>query len=138
MKPLEPSSLLKEILAGDELAVFRRASLEQGLTALRRRQRQRRGVRIGTVLFVPLLLVLVFRSRRPLETSRLQIASLQPSTTALPTPPADGRATKLITDEELFALFPNRPMALVGKSGQQQLVFLDRASISRPPGSSPR
>jgi hypothetical protein len=30
-----------------------------------------------------------------------------------------------ITTEQLFALFPNRPMALVGKPGHQQLIFLD-------------
>jgi hypothetical protein len=32
---------------------------------------------------------------------------------------------KLITDDELLALFPDRPVALIGKPGQQQLVFLD-------------
>ena len=30
-----------------------------------------------------------------------------------------------ITTEQLFALFPNRAMALVGKPGHQQLIFLD-------------
>jgi hypothetical protein len=133
MKPPEQSNLLKEILAGEELADFRQASLEQGLNALRQRQRRRRGVRIGTVLLLPLFFVLMFLSRRTPETSRQQIASIKPITTALPTPPAGGQDTKLITDEELFALFPNRPLALVGKPGQQQLVFLDRSSKSRQP-----
>lgn len=32
---------------------------------------------------------------------------------------------RFINDEELFALFPDRPMALIGEPGQQQLVFLD-------------
>ena len=32
---------------------------------------------------------------------------------------------KIITDEELFALFPNRAMALIGPPGRQQLIFLD-------------
>jgi hypothetical protein len=32
---------------------------------------------------------------------------------------------KLITDEELFALFPGRSVALIGKPGHQQLVFLN-------------
>ncbi len=133
MKSPEQTNLLKEILAGDELADFRQTSLEQGLTALRQQRRRQRGVRIGTVLLLPLLFVFVFLSRRTLESSRRQIAASKPITTALPTPPAGGGATKLITDEELFALFPNRPMALVGKSGQQQLVFLDRSSKSRQP-----
>jgi hypothetical protein len=33
---------------------------------------------------------------------------------------------KLINDDELLALFPDRPVALIGKPGQQQLVFLDK------------
>jgi hypothetical protein len=33
---------------------------------------------------------------------------------------------KIITDEELFSLFPNRSMVLVGQPGHQQLVFLDQ------------
>jgi hypothetical protein len=32
---------------------------------------------------------------------------------------------KIINDEELFALFPNRAMALIGSPGHQQLIFLD-------------
>ncbi len=131
MKPPEQSNLLKEILAGDELADFRQASLEQGLNSLR--QRRRRSVRIGSVFLMSLLFVLVFLSRRTPENSRQQIASIKPIATALPTPPAGGQDTKLITDEELFALFPNRPMALVGKPGGQQLVFLDWSSKSRQP-----
>ena len=132
MKPPEQSNLLKEILAGDELADFRQASLEQGLNALRRQQQRRRIVRIGTGLMLPLVLTLAILSRRGPETSNRHIASTYP-TAAIPTPPADGRDAKFITDEELFALFPNRPMALIGKSGQQQLVFLDRSSKSRQP-----
>ena len=38
--------------------------------------------------------------------------------------PAASQPVKIISDEELFALFPNRPLALVGKPGHQQLVFL--------------
>ena len=30
-----------------------------------------------------------------------------------------------ITADQLFALFPNRQIALVGKPGHQQLIFLD-------------
>ena len=46
-----------------------------------------------------------------------QIAS-QPKTPLTP-------AVKTITDDELFALFPGRSMALIGKPGHQELVFLD-------------
>jgi len=32
---------------------------------------------------------------------------------------------KRISDEDLFSLFPDRSMALIGQPGHQQLVFLD-------------
>jgi hypothetical protein len=38
---------------------------------------------------------------------------------------------RVISDEELFALFPGRSLALVGPPGHQQLVFLDEP-VSRP------
>jgi len=48
-------------------------------------------------------------------------------------PPADTSKVKIITDEELFALFPNRAMALIGSPGHQQLVFLDHGAASEQP-----
>jgi hypothetical protein len=59
-----------------------------------------------------------------------------------PAPPATGPVValqtdtakvKIITDEELFALFPNRAMALIGSPGHQQLVFLDHGVASEQP-----
>ncbi len=41
-----------------------------------------------------------------------------------------GYDLEIITDEELFSLFPNRPLALVGKPGHQQLIFLDQPQTS--------
>jgi len=133
MKPHEPNRLLKEILAGDELTDFRQASLEQGLNAMRRRQRRRRVVRVCALLMLPLLLTFAILSRHAPGTSNRQIASTNPTAAAFPTPPPDRRDTKFITDEELFALFPNRSMALIGKPGQQQLVFLDQPAKRRQP-----
>jgi hypothetical protein len=37
-----------------------------------------------------------------------------------------------ITADQLFALFPNRPMALIGKPGHQQLIFLDKHPAGAP------
>ena len=37
-------------------------------------------------------------------------------------------ASLAINDDELFALFAGRSMALIGKPGEQQLVFLDQNS----------
>jgi hypothetical protein len=82
---------------------------------------------------VPLLFAVAILSRRAPEASNRQIPSANPTTVAISTPQAESRDVKFITDEELFALFPNRPLALVGKPGQQQLVFLDQPAKSRQP-----
>jgi 4-amino-4-deoxy-L-arabinose transferase-like glycosyltransferase len=133
MIPHDPDPLLKELLAGDELASFRQTSLEQGLNALRRQQRRRRAGRGGALLLLPLLFAFAVLWHRSPATSNRQIASTNPMTAVIPTPPAVGRDPKFITDEELFALFPNRPLALVGKPGRQQLVFLDQPAKNRQP-----
>jgi hypothetical protein len=133
MKLPEQDRLLKEILAGDELTNFRQASLEQGLNVMRQQQRRRRVVRICVLVTVPLLFGVVLLSRRAPEASKRQIVSANPPTAAIPGPQARSGDIKFITDEELFALFPNRPLALVGKPGQQQLVFLDQPAKSRQP-----
>jgi hypothetical protein len=126
MKRSEQDQLLKEILAGDDLSDFRRASLEQGLVAIRRQRRRRRVVRACALVSLPFLLVLGIVIRRTLESPAERIASVNPPVTAIPAPRAGSGDVKFITDEELFALFPNRLLALIGKPGQQQLVFLDK------------
>jgi hypothetical protein len=35
---------------------------------------------------------------------------------------------KYITKKELFALFPNRPIALIGEPGHQQFLLLDESA----------
>jgi len=48
-------------------------------------------------------------------------------------PAADVSGVKYITTQELFALFPGRPIALIGKPGRQQVIFLDEiARADRP------
>ncbi len=125
MKSSERDRLLQEILAGDDLTEFRQASLDHGLTLVRRLRHRRRALRLCAVVCLPLLLVsgILFRLSpqvaKPTGPSSTAAASVGPAS------PARNPAVKFITDEELFALFPNRPLALLGKPGQQQLVFLD-------------
>lgn len=147
MKRSEQDQLLKEILAGDELSDFRQASFEQGLVAIRRQRRRRRVVRACALASLPFLLVLGILSRRAPwdksaqdgaqsqknyptgqapESPTRRIASANPPVTAIPAPGAGSGDVKFITEEELFALFPDRPLALIGKPGKQQLVFLDK------------
>src|SRR2546426_10703318 len=127
MKRSDQRSLLREILTGDDLTDFRRASLEDGLPAVRRHRQRRLGLRISALASLPIFLALaIVLQRAPQSTSR-QAGS--PGARAVPTAlRADTTRVKFITDEELFALFPNRPMALIGKPGKQQLVFLDSAT----------
>jgi len=49
---------------------------------------------------------------------------------ASPAPPAN--RVKIITNEQLLALFPERPVALIGAPGTQRLMFLD----AEPDGST--
>ena len=125
MKHPDENPLLKEILADEQLAVLRQASLNQGLDTMRRARRVRRAMRMGALVVVPVLLILTLTLRKPGQETARQ-----------PPPPGTQRASltaaspkesdpRIISDEELFALFPGRSLALIGKPGHQQLVFLD-------------
>lgn len=115
----DKNKLLGEILSDDELNQLRQGSLLRGLKEMRRR-RQRAAITRFSMLALPMLLlaVAVFYPR------------VQPTHPAL-MPMAMGHTAEaaskveIINKEQLFALFPNRPMALVGKPGHQQVIFLD-------------
>ena len=123
MKRFEQDRLLQELLEEDQLSALRRSSLEQGLALVRRQRVMRRAARV-LACAVPLILVLALALAR-LPRSPQQ-AVLDSSPTTEPTP-----QVKIITDEQLFALFPNRSMALIGKPGHQQLVFFDQPAPVR-------
>jgi hypothetical protein len=134
MKRDEQDRLLNEIISGEELAEFRRASLTAGLEAIQRRTRRRRAVRTGVLALVPvlLLLTLFFGRRHSFTGNPLPHDAEQAGNVAVPAvqiaPPI-----KVISDEELLALFPDRSIALLGPPGQQQLVFLDKAKKIEDP-----
>src|SRR5882724_682106 len=124
MKPSEQEKLLKEILPEEDLRDFQQASLEHGLTFLRQRRRRGyllRASALATVLSLVTLGLLLKPHRAP-----------QPDNSTAQLPPAPQSApvaaspVKFISDDELLALFPNRQVALIGKPGQQRLVFLDK------------
>jgi hypothetical protein len=50
-----------------------------------------------------------------------------------PAPPPLVEAGKVnyITEKELFALFPNRPVALIGEPGRQRFLILDEPGPNR-------
>jgi hypothetical protein len=120
MKRSEQDSLLKEILDGADIAALREASLQTGLASLRTRQKHRRALRISA-LVLPALMLAGFLLSRPTITIPETPTSVGSSAPRVA--PVTGQV-KFISDEELLRLFPGRPVALIGKPGEQQLVFL--------------
>jgi len=122
MKLSEKQKLLREILPGDDIAHFERVSLERGLACLRRQRRtghfMRASVLAAVVGFITLGIVL--RQHNPVRESAANV-QLSPAPA-----PVVASQVKFISDDELLALFPSRAVALIGKPGQQRLVFLDK------------
>jgi hypothetical protein len=143
MKPFDQDRLLSNLLAGDELSAFRRSSLEQGLALLRRRRRYRRVARWCLLASLPLAFAAgVFLAwPPPPEVRPVSVAESPAAGLSAAAPKA--RPLKFITDEQLLALFPGRPIALIGQPGHQQLLFLDQPAANpepawpSPAGSSP-
>jgi hypothetical protein len=125
MKHTEHDELLSEFLTGDELSEFRRASLELGLKALAARRTRRAVVRTcgGCSLLLALAGVVLLPWLPGRWTGRRSVAS-PPDVVSAPAP-AKASGVKFISDDELMALFPDRAVALIGKPGHQQFVFLD-------------
>jgi len=134
MKHSKQDLLLKEIFSGEDLAEFRSASLDRTLAYVRIRQRRRRILRVGSLLMISVLLIfLIFQHAKRYPTDRVatQGTSHEPQGTARL---ADANQTRsggirFISDEELFALFPDRPLALIGSPGRQRLVFLGESKV---------
>jgi hypothetical protein len=129
MKRSEQDHLISELLAGEEISGFRETSLSRGIEEIRRRNRLRRRARACFLAGAPLALLLAFLARTALEAPAPRPVPPAPiQVSAVSTRPAE---VVYINDDELLALFPNRSVALIGKPGQQQLLFLDAARLSR-------
>lgn len=116
-----PDDLLTQILAGEDVSSFREASLQKTLAAVRAQRRRRQALVAGGVVAMILAAARMFKGSE--QSTRQEVAS---SPLSIPAATAPGTPNvKFISDEELFALFPGRAMALVGEPGQQQLLFLD-------------
>jgi hypothetical protein len=68
-------------------------------------------------------LVLLTDLRRDTTISVVQ-ANLPPAESPAPLPNA-APPIKVLTDDELLALFPNRSVGLIGRPGHQTLAFFD-------------
>ena len=97
----------------------------------RRRRSLRRGIEVCVLACLALALGLVALLERP--------HPIQAPIAAVPNKSEDAPPAKvsIITDEELFALFPGRAVALIGKPGRQQFVFLEASTDHVPaPGGN--
>jgi hypothetical protein len=130
MKHPEHDRLLNEIVTGEELAGFREASLQQALTAIRRQRRRQRSLRLGALAAVPVVVALAIVFSRSPKPPLREIAASKASPVAVSSVQPQIAPVKLINDDELLALFPDRPVALIGKPGQQRLIFLDQPARS--------
>ncbi len=120
MKDSRHDQLLHELFAGDELSVVRRSSLEAGMASLKRKRLHNHVTKAALLLPALLALILVMWPTQPRRTTgNKPVSEVAVASPAQP-------STKIISERELFALFPNRAMALVGKPGHQRLVFLDQ------------
>lgn len=118
MRRSDQDRLLRDVLADESLARLREESLAHGLASLRQR-RQRRTL-LATAASLALMLTVLF------------VAQRRPATAVAKT-----SHIKFINDEQLFALFPGRPAALIGSPGEQKFIFLDApappsASLAKP------
>ena len=122
MKRPDQERLLRGILADDNVEALRAASLARGLTLLRARRRRRASVAMVASLAAIAAALLTPRSddRLPNEREALSAPAATP--------------TKIITDEQLLALFPEQSVALVGAPGTQRLILSapDKPSRQRP------
>ncbi len=127
MKYDSHNPLLRELLDTEELAQLRDRSLDQMLAAAGARRKRRRTI-YTCLLCLPLVLGLagnLLWMHSPHTRSLPAVSSAVPIQ-AVGAPGTRPATVKFITDEELFALFPRRPMALIGQPGSQWLVFLDQ------------
>lgn len=123
MNSHDREKLLKEILPSDDVADFRRASLESGLAGMHRERQRRHIMRTGAMAAILIcLFVGIFLKSR--NTTRNQDTKIQPLPTAAW--PALASHVDFISDDQLLALFTNQPVALIGKPGEQRLVFLSQ------------
>jgi hypothetical protein len=113
----DKNQLLEAILGDDELAQLREGSLARGFKEMRRRRQRALAARVSLMALPVVLLALIVFYPRPQA----------PAPETMPI----ASQVEYITADQLFALFPNRSMALVGKPGHQQVIFGDEHPADR-------
>jgi hypothetical protein len=124
MKRSDQEQLLKAVIGGEELDALRDASMHSGLQCLRQRRRRRSLARVGLIAVMPALIAIAILWPRPPEPDQVSPPEVVASVDSTSVETAS--RVQMISDEELLALFPGRPVALIGKIGNQRLIFLDQ------------
>jgi len=124
MTDQDQNQLLEHVLGDDALNQLRQTSLSRGLKEMRRRRQRAQAARVSLMAFPVLLLAIMaffprFHPAYPAPAPITMAFSSKAET-----------KVEYITADQLFALFPNRQMALVGKPGHQQFLFLDHHPAS--------
>jgi len=125
MNPGEHDELVQELLAGEEMSEFRQRSLEAGLLAMRRHRRRRHSLRLGATVCLPVAALLVILLLPSFSERSRRSSPERPQRTAGVAASSASGSSSAISDNHLFALFPGRSMALIGKPGRQRVIFLD-------------
>lgn len=129
MKPgYEPDEARSRLLWESGADDFRERTLQRTLTQVRRVRMRRRVVRTGIMLAAPLCLVFgawwSLRSTDSAPTVHHTVFS-EPNERMETVP---GTSIRVLSDEELFALLGDRPIAVIGPPSQQRLVLLDEVN----------
>jgi len=117
--------LLNEVLSESAPQNFREASLLRTLTSARRHRRTRSALHVvgATGICFALLAGVIWHQRNSSSTANNRPESVAPIQASAPTVP--GTNIRLVSDDELLAMFPDRPVALLGPPDKRQFVFLD-------------
>lgn len=122
--PTKENQLVRDVFSEVVTNDLRHDSLSAMVTYSRRRQRQRRVVTTlcGSVVLAVFIGLLFVESKAPDQKGMMSptIAS------ALKPRVVTGTPIKVLSDEDLFALFPERSLGVVDDRDGYQLVFLDR------------
>src|SRR6267378_4388887 len=111
-------------LLGDE-GELSRTILEHGLTAMRRKRARRRAWRTACVLapIGAMVALLVFEHFRTAHSPAVQVSQQSPAAPEV----IAGTSIRVLSDAELLDFFKGRPVALVGRSGNQRLILFDES-----------
>jgi hypothetical protein len=121
MNSYEKEKLLQEVFEAGDAADFRRQAIAQGVSRLRARRLRKRLAGAGVILCAGATMLFFMSPHQTATSPEPRSAAVSPAPTSQKPP-----AVQYVDDEQLLALFPHRPVALVGAPPNQRLIFLDK------------